>query len=75
MVYKSNNPDGGTNHCTFSIIRLLVDAAFAGIGFAFGGVVGAGTLVCIALVGPVAGVFLPINEKLVNKTITSIIEN
>lgn len=59
----------------FSIIRLLVDAAFAGIGFVFGGVVGAGTLVCIALVGPVAGVFLPINEKLVNKTITSIIEN
>ncbi|MCR5320629.1 MAG: hypothetical protein K6E48_05420 [Lachnospiraceae bacterium] len=51
----------------FSIVRLLVDAAFAGVGFALGGVVGAGTLVCIALVGPVAGVFLPVNEKLIRK--------
>ena len=29
----------------------------------------AGTIVCIALVGPVAGIFLPIHEKLVNKIV------
>ena len=51
----------------FGIIRLLVDGVFATIGFALGGVLGAGTIVCIALVGPVAGVFLPINERMINK--------
>ena len=53
----------------FGIIRLIVDGFFAIAGFALGGVLGAGTIVCIALVGPVAGVFLPINEKLINKII------
>ena len=53
----------------FSITRLLVDGAFAVIGFILGGTVGVGTIVCIALVGPVAGIFLPINEKLVNKIV------
>lgn len=51
------------------IIRLVVDGVFAVIVFALGGVLGAGTIVCIALVGPVAGVFLPINEKMINKII------
>ena len=49
----------------FSIVRLVVDAAFALAGFLLGGQVGVGTLICVALVGPVAGVFLPINEKMV----------
>ena len=49
--------------------KSIVDAAFAVIGYALGGVVGAGTIVCIALVGPVAGVFLPVNEKLVNRIV------
>ena len=31
-----------------------------------GGVVGIGTIICAALVGPVAGIFLPRNEKLIN---------
>ena len=53
----------------FGIVRLLVDAAFAALGFALGGVVGAGTIVCIALVGPVAGIFLPINERLVQRVL------
>lgn len=53
----------------FGIIRLIVDGIFAIAGFALGGVLGPGTIVCIALVGPVAGVFLPINEKLINKII------
>ncbi len=51
----------------FGIVRLLVDAAFAALGFVLGGVVGAGTIVCIALVGPVAGVFLPVNKRLVQR--------
>ena len=51
----------------FGIIRLVVDGVFAAIGFLLGGVLGAGTIVCIALVGPVAGVFLPINERMINK--------
>ena len=42
-----------------------MDAAFALAGFLLGGQVGVGTLICVALVGPVAGVFLPINEKMV----------
>ncbi len=53
----------------FGIVRLLVDAAFAVLGFILGGVVGAGTIVCIALVGPVAGIFLPINERLVQSVL------
>lgn len=51
----------------FGIIRLVVDGVFTAIGFALGGVLGAGTIVCIALVGPVAGIFLPINERMINK--------
>lgn len=51
----------------FSIVRLLVDSAFTIVGFVLGGVVGVGTIVCIALVGPVAGFFLPINEKVIKK--------
>ncbi|MBO4799945.1 MAG: hypothetical protein J5489_04780 [Lachnospiraceae bacterium] len=53
----------------FSIIRLIVDAGFTLIGFLLGGLVGAGTVVCVALVGPVAGIFLPINEKLIGKIV------
>ena len=29
------------------------------------GVAGAGTIVCVALVGPVAGIFLPLNERMI----------
>ena len=47
----------------FSIIRALVDASFILLGFLLGGVVGLGTLVCMLLVGPVAGLFLPINGR------------
>ena len=47
----------------FSIVRVLVDASFILAGFLLGGVVGLGTLICMLLVGPVAGVFLPINGR------------
>ena len=51
----------------FSVVRLVVDAAFALIGFWAGGTVGLGTIVCVALVGPVAGVFLPINGAIIER--------
>ena len=54
-------------HRNFGIVRLIVDAIFTLLGFVLGGVVGVGTIVCVALVGPVAGVFLPINGKLVKR--------
>jgi uncharacterized membrane protein YczE len=54
-------------HRKFSIVRLLVDAFFTLAGFLLGGLVGVGTIVCVALVGPVAGFFLPINEKVIKK--------
>ncbi len=49
----------------FSVVRLLTDALFTLVGFLMGGVAGAGTLICVALVGPVAGIFLPVNERIV----------
>ena len=55
----------------FSVIRVLVDAAFVAAGFLLGGLVGAGTLVCVVLVGPVAGWFLPVNGRLVERILTA----
>lgn len=51
----------------FSVIRIIVDVLFAGLGFLMGGTVGLGTVICAFLVGLVAGVFLPVNKKLVAK--------
>ena len=53
----------------FSVVRVAVDACFTLAGFLLGGVAGLGTLICMFLVGPVAGFFLPINEKLVEHLI------
>lgn len=53
----------------FSVVRVIVDLCFAGIGFAMGGTIGVGTLICAFVVGPVAGVFMPYNERLVNRVI------
>lgn len=47
----------------FSIVRVIVDLCFAVLGVLAGGIAGAGTLVCMFLVGPVAGYFLPINGR------------
>ena len=47
----------------FGLVRVLVDASFVLFGFLLGGVVGLGTLICMLLVGPVAGLFLPINGR------------
>ncbi len=53
----------------FGIIRIIVDVCFVAVGFAMGGAVGIGTIICAALVGPVAGIFLPKNEKMINRMI------
>ena len=58
----------------FSIIRVIVDIGFALIGTFLGGTIGAGTVICAFLVGPVAGIFLPINEKMINKILTKILQ-
>lgn len=47
----------------FSVVRVAVDGFFVLCGFLLGGVAGAGTLVCMFLVGPVAGYFLPLNGR------------
>lgn len=54
----------------FSITRLVADAMFTLAGFIMGGTVGIGTLICVILVGPVAGIFLPVNEKMVEGIIS-----
>lgn len=48
----------------FGIVRIVVDVAFAAIGFALGGTLGLGTIICACLVGPTAQVFFPISEKI-----------
>lgn len=47
----------------FSLVRMAVDGLFVLGGVLLGGVAGAGTLVCMFLVGPVAGFFLPVNGR------------
>ena len=47
----------------FGVIRIIVDVSFVLIGFILGGSFGIGTLICAFLVGPVANIFLPFNEK------------
>ena len=50
----------------FGVVRICTDAAFVIVGFVLGGVFGVGTVICAFLVGPVADVFLPRNEKWIN---------
>lgn len=53
----------------FGIVRVIVDVSFVAIGFALGGVLGVGTVICAFLVGPVAELFLPLQEKWINPLI------
>ena len=57
----------------FSVIRIIVDACFVLIGFLLGGSIGVGTILCVFIIGPVAGIFLPFNEKIVNSIIRSVL--
>ena len=52
-------------HRKFSIVRIVVDVCFVAAGWLLGGTFGVGTIICAALVGPVAGVFLPRNERII----------
>lgn len=54
----------------FSIIRMIVDACFLVCGWLLGGVVGIGTVICLFLVGHVAGFFLPRSEKVINNILS-----
>lgn len=47
----------------FGVVRIIVDVSFVLMGFILGGSFGIGTLICAFLVGPVANIFLPFNEK------------
>lgn len=51
----------------FSVVRVIVDVCFVAAGWGLGGTFGVGTVICALLVGPVAGIFLPINEKIINR--------
>ena len=53
----------------FSIVRIIVDVSFVLVGFLLGGSVGVGTIICAAVVGPVAGFFMPFNEKMVHNVL------
>ena len=53
----------------FSLVRMAVDALFVLAGFLLGGVAGLGTLICMFLVGPVAGFFLPRNGRWIEKLV------
>ena len=55
----------------FSIVRVVTDVCFVAVGWVLGGRFGVGTLICAALVGPVAGLFLPVNGRIVERIVGS----
>ncbi len=56
----------------FGIVRVIVDVSFVAIGFAMGGVLGVGTVICAFLVGPVAELFLPFQQKWIDRIIAKL---
>ena len=52
-------------HLQFRWVRLLCDVIFVAVGWALGGVVGAGTIVAAFLTGPVVQFFLPISDRII----------
>lgn len=54
-------------HQKFSIVRIIVDICFIAVGWLLGGTFGIGTIICAALVGPVAGIFLPHNQRIIER--------
>ena len=57
-------------HKRFSIVRMCVDGCFLLLGWLLGGAVGIGTIICLFLVGPVAGFFLPHSQKMVERLLS-----
>ena len=62
-------------HAKFSIVRIIVDACFIAVGWLLGGTFGIGTLICAALVGPVAGVFLPYNQRIIERLLHTFLKS
>ncbi len=60
-------------HKPFSIIRIIVDVCFAAVGFFLGGNLFIGTVICAFLVGPVAGFFMPFNEKWIKRVVNKLV--
>lgn len=58
----------------FGIVRIIVDVSFVAIGFILGGSFGIGTLICAFLVGPVANIFLPFNEKWIQNLLHKLVK-
>lgn len=59
----------------FGIVRVCTDAIFVLAGFLTGGIFGVGTIACAFLVGPVADVFLPYNEKWIQVLLGRLLKN
>ena len=60
-------------HQKFSIVRVITDVCFVAVGWILGGKFGIGTIICAVLVGPVAGIFLPVNERIIGKILNKTI--
>ena len=56
-------------HRKFSIVRMCVDGCFLLCGWLLGGAVGIGTIICLFLVGPVAGFFLPHSQRVIESVL------
>ncbi|MCM1039191.1 MAG: hypothetical protein NC314_08010 [Roseburia sp.] len=63
------------SHVRFSIMRVIVDVSFVVIGFFMGGIFGVGTIICACLVGPTAGLCMPVSEKIVGKVLALCLDN
>ena len=62
-------------HAKFSLVRIIVDACFIAVGWLLGGTFGIGTVICAALVGPVAGVFLPYNQRIIERILHTFLKS
>ena len=62
-------------HAKFSLVRIIVDACFIAVGWLLGGTFGIGTVICAALVGPVAGVFLPYNQRIIERLLHTFLKS
>ena len=62
-------------HAKFSLVRIIVDACFIAVGWLLGGTFGIGTVICAALVGPVAGVFLAYNQRIIERLLHTFLKS
>ena len=62
-------------HAKFSLVRIIVDACFIAVGWLLGGTFGIGTVICAALVGPVAGVFLSFNQRIIERILHAFLKS